>query len=298
MDRKLKTINQNTNMTNLNFKENWFTIILIVLVAISCGLLIGKFLGLKDSGPIPQEQTNTPEQKKLLPKRPQTTYLNVSEEDILFPKVGGTKNLSITTDGAELHVSNCPDWLTYSLNGNELSLHCDKNSTLNERSGYVVIESGDMASSVFVKQSQWATRLEISTTNLKVPSSGGTYRINVNTDADDYKVEFWEPCSIEKHTDYFTITMKENTGYGRDFFVFVNVATNLNLKKTINIHQKGKCRSCGGSGRVKCSNAFCQFGHYQEYNAFTGRNEFVTCPTCGGSGSLECPICHGSGKEQ
>ena len=285
-------------MTNLNFKENWFTIILIVLVAISCGLLIGKFSSPKDPNPIPKEQTNTPKQNKLLPKRPQTTYLNVSEKDILFPKVGGTKNLSITTDGAESHVSNCPDWLICSLTGNELSLQCDNNSTLNERSGYVVIESGDMASSVFVKQSQWATRLEISTTNIKVPINGGTYRITVDTDADDYKVETWDPCSIEKFSNYFTITVKENAGYGRDYNIYVNVATNLNLKKAIKIHQKGKCRSCGGSGRVKCSNAFCQFGHYQEYNAFTGRTEFVTCPTCGGSGTIECYVCHGSGKEQ
>lgn len=291
-------------MANLNLKENWFTIILIVLVAISCGLLIGTFLGLKHPAPvppplpIPEERTNTLQQNKSLPKRPQTTYLNVSKKDILFPKVGEIQILTITTDGAEWHVSTCPDWLTYSQDGNELSLQCGNNSTLSERTGYVVIESGEMASSVFVKQSQWATRLEISTTNLQVPINGSTYRINVNTDADDYKVEVWDPCSVEKCSDYFTITVKENAGYGRDFNVYVNVATNLNLKKTIKIHQKGQCRSCGGSGRVKCSNAFCQFGLYQEYNAFTGRNEFVTCPTCGGNGSIECHVCHGSGKEQ
>lgn len=295
MDRR---INQNTNMSNLNLKENWFTIILIVLVAVSCGLLIGKFLRPKGSDLIPEEQTNTPKQNKLLPQSPQTTYLNVSEKDILFPKVGGTKNLLITTDGAEWHVSNCQNWLTYSLNGNELSLQCDNNSTLNERSGYVVIESGDMASSVFVKQSQWATRLEISTTNLQVPISGGTYRITVNTDADDYKVDTWDPCSVEKFSDYFTITVNENAGYGQYFNVYVNVTTNLNLKKTIKIHQKGKCRTCRGTGSIKCSNTFCEFGHTLEYNAFTGYNEYVICPTCRGKGSVECPSCRGSGKEQ
>ena len=110
--------------------------------------------------------------------------LSVSSDDMYFNASGGTKTVTVTTNGTWQIGSNTTSWGHVSKNGNQLSIRADRNNSSSQRSGSVVIKAGNKEKRVYISQSGSSVsqnNLTVSSDNLQFDSYGGTKTITITS---------------------------------------------------------------------------------------------------------------------
>ena len=167
------------------------------------------------------------------------TRLNVSTDDISFSPSGGSRSITVSTDG-EWHISTrTDDWGHTSINGNTIILTVGENNG-EYRTDYFVIKSGSIEKRINISQGgKSATHLSASPDNVSFSSSGGTRTITISTDG-EWRISTgtagWGHTSISGNT--ITLRIDENTSSSSrtDYFVIKSGSK----EKRINISQDGK----------------------------------------------------------
>ncbi len=153
--------------------------------------------------------------------------------------------------------------------------------------------SGDYNVQIAISQYGYATYLNLSNTQISVDRWGDNFEIEVETDGDDWSVEYPKFCNVETGSDDFEISFTKNTNYSRSGYLTVLID---NQRRTISYYQKGKCRYCKGKGEIAC--AWCSgLGKTMGNVDWYGNIQYVSCGSCGGDGAIECASCNGSGWE-
>ena len=153
------------------------------------------------------------------------SHMTVSAEDESFTHKGGSRTITVTTDGFWKISKGTKEWGHISINGNTITLSIEENSSAATRTDYFVIKSGSKEQRINISQEgKPATRLSVSTENVSFSHSGGKREIRVYTDG-EWKIGVgtlsWAHTSISDDT--ITIRVDENdSGYEQtDFFTVV-----------------------------------------------------------------------------
>ena len=167
------------------------------------------------------------------------THLNVSSDNISYSYSGGTRTITVSTDGEWQISTGTAGWGHTSISGNTITLKVDENTSSSSRTDYFVIKSGSKEKRINISQDgKPATRLSVSTENISFGKDGGSCTITVSTNG---KWEIGVGTASWGHTNISgnTITLrvdKNNTGDERtDYFTVVAG----DKKVRINITQAG-----------------------------------------------------------
>ena len=110
--------------------------------------------------------------------------LSVSSENVSFGSSGGTKTITVTTNGTWQIGTNSTSWGHLTKNGNQISIKTDKNDGISQRSGSFTIKAGNQEKRVYISQSgssTASTNLTVSSDNLQFDSYGGTQTITISS---------------------------------------------------------------------------------------------------------------------
>lgn len=108
-------------------------------------------------------------------------YLTLSTQDLDFEAAGGTKNLTITTNGDwNIGTSNM-SWIHLSKDGNSVTVRIDTNPNTIERSSSFTIKASNIEKQVNVSQKAGTIALLLSQQELVFGASGGTKSIVVTS---------------------------------------------------------------------------------------------------------------------
>ena len=143
------------------------------------------------------------------------THLNVSSDNISYSYSGGTRTITVSTDGEWQISTGTAGWGHTSISGNTITLKVDENTSSSSRTDYFVIKSGSKEKRINISQDgKPATRLSVSTENISFGKDGGSRTITVSTNG---KWEIGVGTASWGHTNISgnTITLrvdKNNTG--------------------------------------------------------------------------------------
>ena len=167
------------------------------------------------------------------------TRLSVSTDNVSFSYSGGSKTITVSTDGEWRISTETNYWGHTSICGNTITLRVDENPTSSSRTDYFVIKSGSKEKRINISQDgKPATRLSVSTENVYFGKDGGRRTITVNTNGEwriGVGTRTWGHTSISGNT--ITLRVDENnTGEERDDY-FTVVAGDKEVR--IDISQEG-----------------------------------------------------------
>lgn len=91
------------------------------------------------------------------------SYLNVSSEYVSFAPDGGSRDISVSTDGNEWHVERPSDnyWLHIYTHSGYFTISASKNTTTSSRSAYIRVYSDNQEKTIYVSQSRYSKDAEI-----------------------------------------------------------------------------------------------------------------------------------------
>lgn len=224
---------------------------------------------------------------KISEQEVKTTYLHLSKEEAIFPKIGGSVEILVECDGASWNVGSKSSWINVTKTNNKMILSCDNNISGQDRYENVMVVSGEKQCNIYVSQTSIPTTMDLSKTKLNVRQNGGTYYINVNTDADSWTAT----CNNKNvtltpngNTLKIYIPQADNSNFywisptGASHFtgqIMYGIEINAkNLTRYISITQYGPCMGCKGTGSVRQ----IMSGEYLQCNQCkgTGKNNQIT----------------------
>lgn len=172
------------------------------------------------------------------------SYINVTCDDITFDQYGGSKNITVTSDGYWSIGESIASWGHLSINGNAISIRVDPNSS-EDRSDYFTIKSGSTTRRIDVSQSgKPATyfNLEKDEVNASITGTaeGRCYPVIYDTDGKTIKTYTycdWITSKIAKSSSRVEIKVQANNGSRRTGTVYVEAS---GIKRSITVTQKGK----------------------------------------------------------
>lgn len=190
------------------------------------------------------------------------SHLSVSNDDVYLSANGGKSAISINTDGIFV-VSTAPaSWVSTSINGKTLNLECDENSGT-ARNSYLILKSGTKTLRLDITQaSKLATRLDVSTSDVKFSANGGSRTIEIYTDGEwsiSTGTENWAHTTISGNT--ITLRVNANDGDSRtDYFVVksgskekrINISQGGSLATYLRLSKSSIEASRGGTGYNEC----------------------------------------------
>ena len=167
------------------------------------------------------------------------THINVSSDNISYSYSGGTRTITVSTDGEWQISTGTAGWGHTSISGNTITLRVDENTSSSSRTDYFVIKSGSKEKRINISQyGKPATRLSVSTENVSFGKDGGSRTITVSTNGKweiGVGTASWGHTSISGNTITLRVD-KNNTGDERtDYFTVVAG----DKKVRINITQAG-----------------------------------------------------------
>lgn len=218
------------------------------------------------------------------------TYIQASPKQEPFLRTGGFYDMDIDTDG-DWEISYCSDWITAKPIEKGLRIICSSNNSGENRKGWITLSSGKTHVRIDVYQNGFASYIKIDKSHLNVGKAGGTYTLTVQTDGEDFNVQYPNYCTVNTSTASFRITIPENNGWARTDNVTV-----YSDKQAINLtfSQKGLCPICDGTGEMICGKCGGSGNIITGYDYF-GNTTIENCTDCNGSGKLECTTCEGTG---
>lgn len=214
-----------------------------------------------------------------------TTYMQFNSEGEVFAKKGGQAEVNIDYDGMIWEVAYKPYWVDIIEYDASFVIECNRNDTGEDREDHITIKSGKIVASLPIGQYGTAQYIQVSESSISCDRSGGTFRIDVESDGFDLAVNHPNYTTVEWDEDGFNVTVDYNDGYTRTGMLNV---TADDCTASISLSQEGTCRDCDGNGSRTC--ASCGGSGYFGYGMYSS-----TCFSCGGSGSIKCYSCGGEG---
>ena len=162
--------------------------------------------------------------------------LSVSSNDLHFNASGGTKSVTITTNGTWEIGTNTTSWGHVSKNGNQLNIRADNNNSSSQRSGSVIIKAGNIEKRVNISQSGSTPYLSVSTDSIIFSPSGGTQVITVTTNRTweiGTSTESWGHLTKNENQISVSVDPNTDTSSRSDWFT-IKAGNN---EKRINITQ-------------------------------------------------------------
>ena len=167
------------------------------------------------------------------------THLNVSSDNISYSYSGGTRTITVSTDGEWQISTATAGWGHTSINGNTITLRIDENTSSSSRTDYFVIKSGSKEKRINISQDgKPVTRLSVSTENVSFGKDGGRRTITVSTNGEwgiGVGTASWAHTSIAGNT--ITLRVDENDSGDERTDYFTVVAGDKDVR--INITQAG-----------------------------------------------------------
>lgn len=108
-------------------------------------------------------------------------YLSLSTQELSYIASGGTKTITVTTNGNWNIGTNNFSWVHLSKNGDVLTVRIDSNPNTTGRNGSFYINAGNIEKRVNVMQKAESFSLSLSQQELDFDASGGTKTITVTT---------------------------------------------------------------------------------------------------------------------
>lgn len=176
------------------------------------------------------------------------SYINVSYDDITFDQYGGSKNITVTSDGYWSISESIASWGHLSIKGNTISIRVDSNSS-EDRSDYFTIKSGSKTRRIDVSQSgKPATYFELAkdeiNPSIEGAGEGKWYTVRYDTDGKTIKAytnSDWITATVSKSSSLIGIEVTPNAGPRRTGIVYVEATgTPYTFKEKIKVVQKGK----------------------------------------------------------
>lgn len=221
------------------------------------------------------------------------TRLSVSTDNVSFSSSGGSRTISVSTDGEWRISTETNSWGHTSINGNTVTLRVDANNG-DSRTDYFVIKSGNIEKRINISQDgSLATYLRLSKNSIEASRSGTGYNecyaVDVYTDGDNVTATTsasWIDVDVVGG-DRIEIETSKNTGSRRTATITVKADRQ---SKTIKVSQKGisNCTNCyNWQYGYSTGQVWGVIGYY--YVGWTQFPQYgwVQCPVCGGSGSIE-----------
>lgn len=167
------------------------------------------------------------------------TRLSVSIDNISYSYSGGTRTITVSTDGEWQISTGTAGWGHTSISGNTITLRVDENTSSSSRTDYFVIKSGSKEKRINISQGgKPATRLSVSTENVSFGKDGGRSSITVSTNGEwriGVGTASWAHTSVSGNT--ITLRVDENNSGDERTDYFTVVAGDKDVR--INITQAG-----------------------------------------------------------
>ena len=221
------------------------------------------------------------------------TRLSVSTDNVLFSSSGGSRSITVSTDGEWRISTETNSWGHTSINGNTITLRVDANDG-DSRTDYFVVKSGSMEKRINISQDgSLATYLRLSKSTIEASRSGTGYNecyaVDVYTDGDNVTATTsasWIDVDVVGG-DRIEIETSKNTGSRRTATITVKADRQ---SKQIKVSQKGisNCTNCyNWQYGYSTGQVWGVVGYY--YVGWTQFPQYgwVQCPVCGGSGTIE-----------
>lgn len=221
------------------------------------------------------------------------TRLDVSTSNVEFIADGGSKTITVSTDGEWRISTETNSWGHTNINGNAITLRVDANNG-DSRTDYFVIKSGNMEKRINISQDgSLATYLRLSKSSIEASRSGTGYNecyaVDVYTDGDNVTATTsasWIDVDVIGG-DRIEIETSKNTGSRRTATITVKADRQ---SKQIKVSQKGisNCTNCyNWQYGYSTGQVWGVVGYY--YVGWTQFPQYgwVQCPVCGGSGTIE-----------
>lgn len=221
------------------------------------------------------------------------TRLSVSTDNVSFSSSGGSRTITVSTDGEWRISTETNSWGHTSINGNTVTLRVNANNG-DSRTDYFVIKSGNIEKRINISQDgSLATYLRLSKNSIEASRSGTGYNecyaVDVYTDGDNVTATTsasWIDVDVVGG-DRIEIETSKNTGSRRTATITVKADRQ---SKTIKVSQKGisNCTNCyNWQYGYSTGQVWGVIGYY--YVGWTQFPQYgwVQCPVCGGSGSIE-----------
>lgn len=172
-----------------------------------------------------------------------TTLL--SKSSLSFTALGGTENVSITTNSSSYTINLLPDWCTVQIYANYFTITCNSNTLSTTRNDYFTVIAGDKSVRVYVSQAAGVEStntpitLSVSKETIYFKKEGGSSEsIKVISNAANYSISFlpsW--CTIKTHDGYFVLSCKENyNSENRSDWFYVNAG---DKQVKVDVNQNG-----------------------------------------------------------
>ena len=161
----------------------------------------------------------------------QGDYLNVSDEDLLFPAYGGERFIHVETSQS-WEISYYPEkWGHLQINGDNITLKVDSNNRPYRRTDFFSILSGNNWKKINITQEGIEYYIKVDGTiypqTVTFDPSGGSKYYSVSTNAEDYTIsELPDWCRVESKTRHgFSLAcLKNNTASQRHGHFYVEAA--------------------------------------------------------------------------
>lgn len=172
------------------------------------------------------------------------SYLTVSSSELSFNQNGGTRSITVNTDGYWSIDETTASWGHVSINGDTITLKIDSNND-GDRTDYFTLKSGDKTCRINIAQSGiLATYLQIEKDKV-IASIDGTekgkcYPVTYYTDGKtvkSYTDSDWITVWVAESSSRVEIKVASNSGLRRSGNVYIEAS---GIKKTITVTQQGK----------------------------------------------------------
>lgn len=180
---------------------------------------------------------------------PESTYLNVYYDDIVFPSKGGEDYFYIESN-TNWTISNSSDWLTIEPtegNGNtSITLTASASDVYDDRNTVITVKAGDKTKTFTVTQ-KYAEALLVTKNKFDIPKEGGdftieiqsniSYEIQIDSDSQSWISEAPQSKALTTYTHTFLVESNPNTTK-RDGSIEI-IGSN-GKTETVNIYQAQK----------------------------------------------------------
>ena len=175
------------------------------------------------------------------------SYLTVSSNDLTFNQNGGTRSITVNTDGYWSIKETTESWGHVSTSGNTITLKIDANND-QDRTDYFTLKSGDKTCRVNIAQSGIpATYLRLEKDEISASidgtGEGRCYPVTYYTDGKtikSYTYSDWITVNVARSSSRVEIKVASNSGARRSGNVYVEAS---GFKQTIKVTQRGKTSS-------------------------------------------------------
>lgn len=175
------------------------------------------------------------------------SYLSVSNDELDFSQSGGSKSISVSSDGYWAVDTSTSSWAHLTINGNNINIVVDPNND-EDRTDWFSLKSGSRSCRVNISQSGIpATYLRLEdyeiTASKEGTGEGKCYPVKYFTDGSTVKAytnSDWMTVNVIKSSSRIEIEVKSNSGAMRKGNVYVKAS---GYEKIIEVTQRGKTTS-------------------------------------------------------